>query len=135
MPIPKAHPRMGWFLLPKSGQPYFGVLPDGVEALDGPPAVGGPSMPAASASKAAWVAYAVSLGWSPEDAERKSKKALVAELGEQDVDPGEGGGAVGAEVAGVDLGTDAAQVGDAPSGDTSDDQLDDDLDGHAGDAT
>lgn len=121
----------GWFRLPRSGGAYYGRVPDGAEVLDGPPAVDAPACPAPSAPKGAWVDYAVAVGWSPEDAQRKTKGELVAELGEQDVDAGEGGDAVGTEVPALDLASDALQVITLPDGSVVvDEQLDGDLDGH-----
>lgn len=112
----KPRGRVGWYRLPKSGAAYHGTVPDGAEVLDGPPTVEPPAPPPVSASKPAWVAWAVSQGWSPEDAERKTKKALVAELGQHPVTSGESGEAVGAEVPGADLGPDLAQGGAIPAG-------------------
>lgn len=125
--------RRGWYLLPHSGTPYHGVVPEGAEVLDGPPAAEDPAPPAPSAPKAAWVEYAVSQGWSPEDAQRKTKQALVDELGEQDIDAGESDGPVGSEVAGDDLGADTPE-GDLIEGGpvSGDDGFDGDLDRHDG---
>lgn len=103
---------LGWRRL-RSGGLFFGTLPPGVESLPAPepaPTDGG-DPPAKSASKAAWVDYATSLGWTPEDAERKTKRELVDELGQQDVDPGESAGPVGTEVPGGQLGTDPLEGG------------------------
>lgn len=126
---------VGWYALPKSGTPYYGTLPDGVTAIDGPPAVDGVTPPAASASKSAWVEFAISQGWSLEDAQRKTRDALAAELGQQDVDSGEGHSPVGPEVPGGDLGTDPVEVLDSPVGIDGDGQdLDVDIVGHENEA-
>lgn len=136
MTSPKLRQPEGWYRLPRSGAVYFGPLPDGAEVLDGPPAVEAPAPPALSAPKAAWVSFAVSQGWSPEDATRKSKAALVAELGQESVDPVKSDSTVGPEVAGVDLTADPLEVLDGPADvDGAGEELDGDLDGHPGDAT
>lgn len=128
---------IGWYELPKSGRPYHGPIPEGAKVLSGPgdaaASSGGPAAPAASASKAAWVEYAVAVGWAPEDAQRKTKKELASELGseggEQGVDTSESGSTVGAEVAGDQLGPDPLQLDTVPP-DVDGEQTDDDIGTH-----
>lgn len=113
---------VGWYKL-RSGQRFYGTLPKDAVALDGPPLVEGPAIPPKSASKATWVDFAVSEGWSAEDAERKTKAELIAELGsregvEQGVQTGEGDATIGPEVAGADLGPDAPEGGLVEAGKT-----------------
>lgn len=125
---------VGWYQLPKSGRPYHGPIPDGAKRLAGPPEAAladGPAPPAKSAPKADWEAYAVIRGWSPEDAEKATKKHLVEELsaagGEELVDTSESDEPVGSEVAGADLGAEPLELDtgegdrDGPVDKTSDD--------------
>lgn len=125
---------VGWVRLVDSGHPYYVDGPDvpaGAVVLDGPPVLEDPApvAPPPSAPKGAWVEHAVSLGWSPEDARSSTRAQLVAALGEQLVDAGEGDGTVGPEVAGHDLGADPLEGGGV-EGAARDDDLDGDLDGH-----
>lgn len=125
---------VGWVRLVDSGHPYYVDGPDipaGAVVLDGPPVLEDPApvAPPPSAPKGAWVEHAVSLGWSPEEAQRRTKAELVADLSEQDVDTSEGDGTVSTEVPGDDLGPDAPEGGGV-EGAARDDDLDGDLDGH-----
>lgn len=105
----------GWYLLPKSGQPYYGPIPDGVKVLDGPPAAPAQlgELPAKSAKKDVWVHKALELSLEPGGLTKGEVIALV----EEHVQAGQDVAAVGSEVAGVDLPADPEEPGAGPGHD------------------
>lgn len=102
---------VGWYELPRSGQPFYGTIPDGVRVLVKPPAPvapsGGVDLPPKKASKDTWVTAALNLGLEPGGLTKDEVVALVEEF----VEAAEDQGPVGGEVAGVDLSADADEVG------------------------
>lgn len=128
---------VGWYRLPRSGQPFHGTIPPGATQLVEAPTNDVPSRPAKSALKEEWVTFAIALGWSREDAEAVSKERLVEELGsvelvQQVVDGGQGETPGRADDAGGDLPSEAAQVVDGPAVGPGADDLADGRDGIAG---
>jgi hypothetical protein len=72
----------------------------GAAPVDDVPPASSTGAPDPSASKATWVAYAVSRGAVEAVAKKKTRAALIAEFspGEELVDPGEGGPKIRADV-------------------------------------
>lgn len=119
---------IGWYKLPRSGTPFYGEVPAGAEVIDPPEAdaPAGPTedleRPKASASKGAWLDYAVAVSTAvfAEEVRANLSSSTKAEIvaivdeAEQLIDPGENGPAVGSEVAGVELTSETLEVDPAP---------------------
>lgn len=109
--------RVGWYRL-RSGRPYHGTIPAGVEEIPAPDAE-----PVEPAQQAARDLQAIADGY-PADL---PLVAGVRELLDQLVEPVESSAAVGSDVAGVDLAPDAAEVGEGPpvdGGPATEDEVD-----------
>lgn len=146
--------KQGWYLLPRSGRRFYGPVPPGAVEVDAPEAPvvsedlgpSAPPRPAKSATKGEWAEYVRALVAHDATAsalvESLTKADLIemadlheavvsGEAGEEDVDPGQGSGPVGADVAGDELGTDPLEEGTVEG--TIEVQVDDDPvvdDGH-----
>lgn len=132
--------RIGWYLL-RSGTPFYGEVPPGVELIDPPATEPVPvdeillDRPKASAKRddlldfavqAASAAFGAELRENLAGATKADLNAFLDDL-EQGVDPAEHESTVGPEVAGVDLSTEPLEVDSAPpAGDGADEELDSD---------
>lgn len=129
-----------WYALPRSGQPFFGPVPEGSVVLDGPHLVAPievaveqheaepeplpvniapelPSAPAGNAKRAEWADHCVELGADRGEVDGLGRPALVklaAVLRDQAVESSESGGTVDTEVPGEHLAPDAEESGAVP---------------------
>lgn len=130
----RERPPVGWYLLPRSGQRFYGTIPPGVVALGAHHTEAADGRPRKNARREAWVDYVVSIseGVTADDLCDVDRSGLI-ELAEQMLKPLEGGDPVDPEVPGTDLVPDPEQVGTGPDTGTTQD-VGDDL-GHTGDGT